>query len=516
MAQDLNPALKKLQHTLPFLPGHKFELEKYDLRNHRKSHAFDYCNTVPVFRGEATGIGGLPLNGQDASKIHSSVDIYPHSDRLGENVPAWVAFDRKVLRFYAYFQEAVNEKREEQYRVRKVNIYFYLEDDTIHVSEPKTPNSGIPQGTLIRRHRIPKSESNTGQHYIVTDLNVDKEVTFYSRTFKIVGCDDFTREFLTHLTVEVPQNDTFPQDPYEAHRNEMLARMKPTRPSQPKSSLKKFLENDRRVLRFYCVWDDTNSVFGDVRHMVVHYYLSDDTIEIRESIPANSGRETNTLFLRRCRLPKHKSRAFYGQTSENPDDYFSERDLTIGAVLHLYGRPFVICDCDEFTKEYYREKYGLEEFDPVRIEDYEEEEDEEPPIPISSETPTQPLIPSNAAPKKDFKKLMMYDGVCLRFSAVLKSLKQVDRDRKFVISLYLADDTISVFEPHQRNSGIIGGKFLEKQLIRKPGSEEHYGPQDFYIGAVLTFYQHPFVITDADEYAIKFMEQQKSLFGKRE
>jgi DUF1126 PH-like domain len=74
-----------------------------------------------------------------------------------------------------------------------VNIYFYLEDDSVHVSEPKTPNSGIPQGTLIRRHRIPKAESATGQHFTVTDFNVGQQVTFYSRTFKIMGCDDFTR-----------------------------------------------------------------------------------------------------------------------------------------------------------------------------------------------------------------------------------------------------------------------------------------------------------------------------------
>ncbi|KAJ3197354.1 EF-hand domain-containing member C2 [Irineochytrium annulatum] len=523
-----------LQRSLPFLPGHQYDLNKMvrllpfhekllfaqvlttfpfkALPHHRKSHAFDYCNTVSVFKGEAPGIGGKLLPGQDDTKIHTSVEVYPHSDNLGENVPAWVAFDRKVLRFYAYFQEAVNEKREEQYRVRKVNIYFYLEDDTIHVSEPKTPNSGIPQGTLIRRHRIPRSNSEKGQHYIITDLNVEKEVTFYARTFKIVGCDDFTRGFLSHLNVGVPKNTTFPADPYQTHRNEMLARMKATRPSQPKSSLKKFLENDRRVLRFYCVWDDTNSVFGDVRHMIVHYYLSDDTIEIRESIPANSGRETNTLFLRRCKLPKHKSR----QHSENPEDYFNERDLTIGSVLHLYGRPFVVCDCDEFTKSYYREKYGLEDFDPVRIEDYEEKDPalEVPLIVEASQSAAQPLIPANTVPKKDFKKLMLYDGVCLRFSAVLQSSKQVDRDRKFVISLFLADDTISVFEPHQRNSGIIGGKFLEKQMIKKPNTDTYYQPADFYLGAVLTFYQHPFVVTGADEYAITFMEEHNLQFKK--
>jgi hypothetical protein len=303
---------------------------------------------------------------------------------------------------------------------------------------------------------------------------------------------------LGNLTIDVPSNDVFPQDPYTVHRAEMLSRMKATHPSKPQSSLKKFLENDRRVLRFYCIWDDTNSVFGDVRHMVVHYYLSDDTIEIRESIPANSGRESNTLFLRRCRLPKHKMRMFQGQQSENPDDYFSDRDLIIGAVLHLNGRPFVICDCDQFTKEYYREKYGLENFDPVRLEDYEEDDEEALEDELASSSapaaeqyaPTsQSLIPSHEAPKVNFKKLVAYDGVCLRFSAVLETSKQVDRDRKFVICVYLADDTISVFEPHQRNSGIIGGKFLEKARIKKPESETYYEPSDFYLGMF-----HPLVI----------------------
>ncbi len=52
----------------------------------------------------------------------------------------------QVLRFYAYFQEAVHEKREEKYRIRRCTIYFYLEDDTIQVNEPNVANSGIPQG----------------------------------------------------------------------------------------------------------------------------------------------------------------------------------------------------------------------------------------------------------------------------------------------------------------------------------------------------------------------------------
>jgi hypothetical protein len=53
-------------------------------------------------------------------------------------------------------------------------------------------------GTLIRRHRIQKKSSATGQHFLVSDFNVGDEVTFYSRTFKIMGCDEFTRVCYLH------------------------------------------------------------------------------------------------------------------------------------------------------------------------------------------------------------------------------------------------------------------------------------------------------------------------------
>jgi len=32
--------------------------------------------------------------------------------------------------------------------------------------------------------------------------------------------------------------------------------------------LKQFLELDRKVLRFYCVWDDRDSMFGELRQEV--------------------------------------------------------------------------------------------------------------------------------------------------------------------------------------------------------------------------------------------------------
>jgi len=43
-------------------------------------------------------------------------------------------------------------------------------------------------------------------------------------------------------------------------------------------------------------------------------------------------------------------------------DFYKDEDLRIGSILNIYNRRFVIYDCDDFTKEYYRVKYGISEF----------------------------------------------------------------------------------------------------------------------------------------------------------
>lgn len=42
----------------------------------------------------------------------------------------------------------------------------------------------------------------------------------------------------------------------------------------------------------------------------------------------------------------------------------------------------------------------------------------------------------------------------LRFKARLDTTKPIDMDRRFIISYFLSDDTIAVFEPPVRNSGM--------------------------------------------------------------
>ncbi len=50
-----------------------------------------------------------------------------------------------MLRFYGYFKQTIYESPLESYRVRRVIIYYYLEDDTIAIYEIPYENSALVQ-----------------------------------------------------------------------------------------------------------------------------------------------------------------------------------------------------------------------------------------------------------------------------------------------------------------------------------------------------------------------------------
>ena len=54
-------------------------------------------------------------------------------------------------------------ERVETNRLRRCHIFYFLEDDTMMVTEPTVPNSGIPQGTLDILVKLPKI--STPFHY---------------------------------------------------------------------------------------------------------------------------------------------------------------------------------------------------------------------------------------------------------------------------------------------------------------------------------------------------------------
>lgn len=68
--------------------------------------------------------------------------------------------------------------------------------------------------------------------------------------------------------------------------------------------LKQWLVNNKKVLRFYCVWDNRQNMYGDRRPYVLNYYLEDDTVEILEVHDNNNGLDPYPQLLRRGLMPK--------------------------------------------------------------------------------------------------------------------------------------------------------------------------------------------------------------------
>ncbi|KAK3248003.1 hypothetical protein CYMTET_42513 [Cymbomonas tetramitiformis] len=518
---------------LPKLPGMNF----VDPRNpiSKKPQTLNYVNGYAVPSDKT--IAGyekpkpLPPTSTAVQMVEGGLAV--------ETLPAWVAYDRKVLRYFGYFKEAVTESYEENHRIRKCVIYFYLEDESIHVAEPKQQNSGIPQGVFLKRHRIPR-EGGMG-YYSMEDLGIGQDVTFYARTFHISSCDPFTRSFLMNSGIDVPDEEGMPNEPIEDHRNS-LKKVRSGGPPKPRDDdltrfmeaklgkasnalnpdkLAKFVENDRKVLRFFCLWDDRNSLYGDRRPYVLHYFLADDTVEILEVNEPNSGRDPFPVMLKRGPLPNKPVEVdALGPTKSYT--HFTAVDFKVGQTINVYGREMFIHDCDDFTRAYCAQNLGFKDTRPVDITETDV------PIPQMELPPYNGFGSANDTvqncislipkpPKKDLHKLMSNEKKILRFAARMietpgVTLTNADLDRKFILQFFLADDTVSIFEPPSRNSGIIGGKFLERSQVYKPGTSNQYAPAEFFVGNCIEIHSRTFELMEGDDYSYCYMEDNSSVW----
>jgi len=529
---------------LPFLPGNSFR--DYNQSKYHVSNSLTFKNGYAFPTHPQHGIGGtqIPLPHLTQAELDELSSFKPEltygADKIADLngndastfIPAHCAFDKKVLKFDAFFKEAVHESPNEFYRVRPVEIFYYLEDDSIAVIEPIVENSGMPQGKLIKRQRLPKSDQGNCWHW--TDLNLGMDVVFYGRTFRLINCDNFSRDFLESEGVVMNESEQCPNDPYTDSRRQPLRSY--TTPSDF-DKLKKFLEMDRKVLRFYAMWDDRDAMFGEIRKYLIHYYLVDDSVEIRECHQPNDGRDPFPVLLRRGKLPKSRydvdnafPMAVMELTEHEVTEWFVPADFRVGETLFINGRKFLIFDCDDFTRHYYKLQFNYEQNNNLfhskeAIEACRQTgtkmdiKDNLPPyngFGSLEDSMQNCLSLVHKPPKKDFIKMLENDNKVLRYEAKMETSRSEDRDRRFIISYRLADDMISIFEPQQRNSGIIGGKFLERTRIAKPGSNpenpDFYGIGDFAINATIVVLKHRFVITNADEYVLKYLEANSSRF----
>lgn len=88
------------------------------------------------------------------------------------------------------------ESRLENYKIRKLVLFYYLEDHTVMISEPKEVNSGTPQGVFLKRQMVLKGDGSQTP-LMPTDFRVGLDVGIYGRTIRIYDCDQYTRDFFS-------------------------------------------------------------------------------------------------------------------------------------------------------------------------------------------------------------------------------------------------------------------------------------------------------------------------------
>jgi len=525
------PIDAEILKNLPNLPG--FNLPQFKERYHKnqtwgvvngqriefqEGETHEKTKFVHAVRPKETWrSGSLPESHTRATFKNLSMNNHEHM-----KVPAWDALDRHVLRFYGYFKEAVVETNLEKYRVRKVVVCFHLEDDTCTVTEPKQDNSGIPQGVLIRRHRLP---GPNGGYLTPDDLRVGIDWSIYGKMIRITDCDPFTREYYSHLGIEQGEPLAEEMDPFRATRDDMKTKevAKPPRSYEKiyreqmlggghiNKDMQQFLEKDRKVLRFFAVMDDLSTPQFERRPFTILFFLADDTIQIREMYPLNCGRDNFPIFYKRGKMPRGNVDVPGPQAQpKKKEEYIHGHEFYVGQMVSLSGNQFFIYDADEFTRDYFSSELGIELEEKVDVQLPERAVPRAPTPPYNgygswddSMSSVIHLIPKQ--PKKDLVKLFNNEGKILRFTARFADPKPEDVNRLFVFNFHLFDDTLSIHEPPQRNLGIVTGRFLEKGVHLNMETGDLFNVEDMMPGKTVTVFNHRFEMLDMDEYTRNYV-----------
>ena len=219
---------------------------------------------IKTLNNWTTSLGGLG-NMNKRNRVFSANDLGNktlYNLNFPKRLPQWIKYDKNVLKFIGYFTEHVVESAYENYRVRKCNIFYYLDDDTMHIDEIREENSGFIQGYFIKRQRCQKE-----------------------------GCDDFTEKYFKKVGVKLNPPEDIPEVIFEPDKfknvdfeqnKKNIAEIKEyievgLKGGHPNGGLKQFLENDRKVLNFDISWFD-NKYDKEEKRYKMNYFLADGKV----------------------------------------------------------------------------------------------------------------------------------------------------------------------------------------------------------------------------------------------
>jgi hypothetical protein len=222
------------------------------------------------------------------------------------------------------------------------------------------------------------------------------------------------------------------------------------------------------------------------------------------------------MLLKKQKLSKAPILTHCPGMSLKEEEFYGPTDLVCGKTIQVWHRECLIYDCDAFTKDWYTQNMGVSQTS----------------VKLAKERPnvTYQAVPSYngygspedslgsvvalrpKAPKHDMKKMFKQDMHTLRFESSLISTEPDDESRRFIVSFYCGDDTIQVYEVCDKNSGRIGGRFMERQKQTNPVTGKYYNEKNFLIGQIVFLAGFKFRLVKCDEYTEKYMEDNATVF----
>jgi hypothetical protein len=494
----------------PSLPGYK----PHESRDNNKKVCYFQTVSGHKFVSDRDG------SSSPAPELGSSSSIASMGKSSSSKFFPSTCLDSTVLNFTATVSDAALDSNVS--RERRCSILYHVDDGSIKIVEHAQTNSGIPQGTLLRRCIVQKED---GTPVTLDDIQYGEDIVIYGRLYSIVNCSGATRVYLENIgRTQIPPSKTEAEGELWGDMQDMSW----SSFRREKNNLKEFMEaklgntvnnNGREgfqqygnmILKFLCSWDDTERLYGDVSKFILCYHLADDTVEI-----FNKGsKELFPKLLKRAPLPREftGSTTSFGENNSDPgDDFYHFTDFYIGAVLNVYSRQLVIHEADAATREFYEMMENplgdpdMSFADPAIFEftrqipphnGFGSEED-------SLKSCVGPLCPNNPPSRSN-----VFESRVLSFFGHLVTEDSTDENRKFVISYYMQDKTVKIQEPPVRNSGFVGGLFLSRRRVKKVGGNgEYLNEHDFKVGEEIRLLTHKFKLIGANPFTLKWIAEQ--------
>mmetsp|Transcript_15620 Transcript_15620/g.23556 ORF Transcript_15620/g.23556 Transcript_15620/m.23556 type:complete len:648 (-) Transcript_15620:59-2002(-) len=476
----------------------KSKFKKIDKENESLGSTASYYNSLR---------GGK----RDIFRKKGSKDQFENSS----NVPQWLRYRNKVLRFSCYFEEAVNGA----VSVRKCKLHYFLEDNGIQIVEPPTFNCGYQQGVFLERDRAWKHQ------ILPKDLYLGAKIDIHERTFHITDCDVFTREFFRENNLflgDKPEMPTSTYKPYFGTKELIRVRKhlekydgKRVVIGQKVDSIR-FRHYNGKVLRFFCQWEGREEhANGTPRVFTLLYFLTDYTIKIcSDAYDRKKEKDHYHVLLKRCSLPKNPLAAITNTGRFGPPGdakYYTDKDLKVGETINVFGRKFKLTGCDKFTQDYYLYNYDFKQSH-VSLQSKKRLQ---PPLPASQKIEEGVrVLPYDT--RKDHDRFMRLNGVELRWRAKFSKEMKDEYDRQFCICFYPEDDTIKIFE--FPNSGFRARTFLSRMRVVNGETEQCFEVTDLAKGKIVVINGYGFEITDEEQHASNYkreLEERRKLAAEK-